>query len=87
MRIAHGSALAIAIAMLIPIGTRVQGQETAKPVAGGGISVPGWTGKIDASEEKAGQTLNNAKAAGCTSRPDLPSRIGIRRTKRPATTR
>ena len=63
MRIAHGSALAIAIAMLIPIGTRVQGQETAKPVAGGGISVPGWTGKIDASEEKAGQTLNNAKLA------------------------
>src|SRR5688572_13894439 len=61
MRIAHGSALAIAIAMLIPAGTGAQGQDTAKPVAGGGISVPGWTGKIDANEEKAGQTLNNAK--------------------------
>ena len=61
MRIAHGSALAIAIAMLIPTGA--QGQDTAKPVAGGGISVPGWSGKIDANEEKAGQTLNNAKLA------------------------
>ena len=61
MRIAHGSALAIAIAMLIPTGA--QGQDAAKPVAGGGVSVPGWTGQIDASEEKAGQTLNNAKLA------------------------
>jgi hypothetical protein len=63
MRIAHGSALAIAIAMLIPTGTGAQGQDTAKAVAGGGISVPGWAGKIDANEEKAGQTLNNAKLA------------------------
>ena len=28
---------------------------------GGGISAPGWTGKIDASEEAKGQALNNAK--------------------------
>ena len=40
-----------------------QGQETARSVAGGGISVPGWTGRIDANEEKAGQALNNAKFA------------------------
>jgi hypothetical protein len=37
------------------------GQEVSRSVAGGGISVSGWTGKIDASEEKAGQTLNGAK--------------------------
>jgi len=37
--------------------------EKSRVVAGGGISVPGWTGKIDASEEKAGQALNNAKLA------------------------
>jgi hypothetical protein len=37
------------------------GQDEARKVAGGGISVPGWTGKIDANEEKAGQVLNNAK--------------------------
>ena len=35
--------------------------ETSRGVAGGGISVPGWTGKIDAKEEAAGLTLNSAK--------------------------
>jgi hypothetical protein len=35
--------------------------EKSRVIAGGGISVPGWTGRIDASEEKAGQVLNNAK--------------------------
>ena len=37
--------------------------ETSRKVEGGGISAPGWTGKIDTNEEKAGQTLNNAKLA------------------------
>jgi hypothetical protein len=63
MRIAHGSALAIAIAMLIPAATGARGQEAARAVPGGGVSAPGWTGKIDANEEKAGQTLQNAKLA------------------------
>jgi hypothetical protein len=36
-------------------------QETSRVVPGGGVSVPGWTGKIDASEERAGQSLQNAK--------------------------
>ena len=35
--------------------------ETSRGVTGGGISVPGWTGKIDAKEEAAGLTLNSAK--------------------------
>ena len=35
--------------------------ETSRSVIGGGISAPGWTGKIDGSEEKAGKTLNDAK--------------------------
>ena len=30
-------------------------------IAGGGVSVKGWTGKIDAKEVTAGLTLNNAK--------------------------
>ena len=38
-----------------------QESETSRKVAGGGITAPGWTGKIDANEEKQGQTLNNAK--------------------------
>lgn len=37
--------------------------EGAIAVKDGGISVPGWTGKIDANEEKAGQVLNNSKLA------------------------
>jgi hypothetical protein len=35
--------------------------ETSRGVAGGGVSVSGWTGKIDAKEEAAGLTLNSAK--------------------------
>lgn len=64
MRLVHGSTLAVALAMLLPPVLGARGQETARAVAGGGISVPGWTGKIDANEEKAGQSLNNAKLAG-----------------------
>ena len=37
--------------------------ENSIGVAGGGISVPGWTGKIDAKEAAAGLTLNSAKLA------------------------
>src|SRR3982750_1109044 len=33
----------------------------SKAVAGGGILVNGWTGKIDAKEQTAGLTLNSAK--------------------------
>jgi hypothetical protein len=50
---------------LIPIGIFSQAtqMETSRGVAGGGISVPGWTGKIDAKEAEAGLTLNSAKFA------------------------
>ncbi len=42
--------------------TGVSAQENdSKAVAGGGISVKGWTGKIDAKEQAAGLTLNSAK--------------------------
>jgi hypothetical protein len=37
--------------------------ETSRSVAGGGISVSGWTGKVDASESKQGKTVNDAKFA------------------------
>jgi hypothetical protein len=37
--------------------------DASRGVAGGGISVKGWTGKIDAREEQQGQALNNAKLA------------------------
>jgi hypothetical protein len=37
--------------------------ETNRKVAGGGISVKGWQGKIDADAAKAGQTVADAKLA------------------------
>jgi hypothetical protein len=40
-----------------------QEEGPSRSVAGGGISVAGWTGKIDASEQKAGKTINDAKFA------------------------
>jgi len=64
MRLVHGSALAVALAILVPPVIGAQGQDAARAVAGGGVSVPGWTGKIDASEEKGGATLKSAKLSG-----------------------
>src|SRR5215510_1542060 len=37
--------------------------ETSRPVTGGGVTVAGWTGKIDAREASQGMTLDNAKFA------------------------
>ena len=54
----------LAFAALVPLTLAAGGQDAARAVADGGISVKGWAGKIDANEEKAGQTLNNAKLAG-----------------------
>ena len=33
----------------------------SRAVTDGGIKAPGWTGKIDAAEEKAGMTINDAR--------------------------
>ena len=64
MRLVHGSTLAAALVMFIPAVVSAQGQtEVSRSVAGGGISVPGWVGKIDANAEKAGQTVKDAKLA------------------------
>ncbi len=38
-------------------------EDSSRAVAGGGVTVPGWTGKIDAREASQGMTLNNAKFA------------------------
>jgi hypothetical protein len=43
--------------------TAAQAQDAAIVVAGGGISVPGWMGKIDASEAQKGLVLENSKLA------------------------
>ena len=60
-------ALAVGLLVVIsaPRASFSQGtqSESSRGVADGGISVPGWTGKIDAKEEAAGMTLNSAKLA------------------------
>ena len=58
MRLIYG--LTIAVVALLP----ALSQETSRAVAGGGISVPGWTGAVDAGAKKAGQTINDTKLAG-----------------------
>lgn len=61
MRRVHHSTLAIAAFISLAAVGGVQAQDAARVVAGGGINVPGWTGRIDANETAAGQTLNNSK--------------------------
>lgn len=43
-------------------GAYAQG-EANRRIAGGGISVPGWMGKIDDNEARSGQMVNDAKLA------------------------
>jgi hypothetical protein len=45
---------------LTPFLTFAQ-EAPSRTVEGGGISVPGWTGKVDANEEKTGKTIQDAK--------------------------
>ena len=61
MRRQYGlSGIAVMLAFTASV---TQAQDAAKAVAGGGISVAGWMGKIDPNEEAAGQTLNGSKLA------------------------
>jgi hypothetical protein len=65
MRLVYGSTLAFAV-IVIAASSGIFAQapsEASRAVAGGGVSVPGWTGMIDSSEAKAGLTLNSAKLA------------------------
>jgi hypothetical protein len=62
------AALALALLVVVSLSSSHFSQQTAQNensigVAGGGISVPGWTGKIDSKEAAAGLTLNSAKLA------------------------
>jgi hypothetical protein len=62
MSSAHRYVLLASIACLLTGAASAQETpDTNRKVAGGGISVPGWQGKIDADAEKAGQTVSDAK--------------------------
>ncbi len=56
-----GYALAAATLAASPLAIKAHAQETSRTVAGGGISVAGWTGRIDASAAKHGSKLDDAK--------------------------
>jgi hypothetical protein len=55
MRLICGVTIAV-LAVLPAVG-----QDASRAVAGGGISVPGWVGAVDARAQKAGQTINDTK--------------------------
>jgi len=62
-RLSRSVFLAAAILLVARVSGAQAGMEESKKVAGGGIKIKGWMGKIDAREEGAGQALSNAKLA------------------------
>ncbi len=55
------SPVALALVLLAP-SLFAQGQmESSRSIAGGGISVPGWTGSVDPSEQSKGESVKDAK--------------------------
>lgn len=57
------SALGVtAFALTLAVGP-LHAQDESRAVSGGGVLVPGWTGRIDTGEEEDGQTLDDARLA------------------------
>lgn len=52
---------AVAVFFVGSTSVSAQENESSQSVAGGGVLVKGWTGKIDDKEKAAGLTLNSAK--------------------------
>jgi hypothetical protein len=63
MRYVRLTGPAVAALTLAFTFTAVQAQDQSRTVEGGGVSVPGWTGKIDANEAANGATLEDARLA------------------------
>jgi hypothetical protein len=61
MRLVNASACAIAVAMLVPALHGAPDQDADRKVAGGGISVKGWQGKVDSGAAKKGMTIADSK--------------------------
>ena len=53
----------LALVAIAAVSRAAVAQDQSGKVAGGGISVAGWKGQIDASEQRGGQKLENAKLA------------------------
>jgi hypothetical protein len=53
--------LAVAAIMLVSEANIAHAQDANRAIEGGGISVPGWVGRLDQKELAAGEKLDNAK--------------------------
>jgi hypothetical protein len=62
MRRVYTSLFPVAALVVLACNSKAQ-VETSRQVAGGGVSVQGWTGQIDPGEAKRGQVVANAKIA------------------------
>jgi hypothetical protein len=63
MRLAYGLTLVLAAALIVPSTVGVGAQDANRKVAGGGITIPGWQGKMDSSKENTGSTIQDGKLA------------------------
>jgi hypothetical protein len=60
MRLFYASVIALAVAI---VPAALAAQDADRKVAGGGITVKGWQGKVDAGAAKKGLTINDSKFA------------------------
>jgi hypothetical protein len=63
MRLVHASIIALLLALQVPAIGGAVSQDADRVVAGGGITVPGWQGRIDEAAAKKGLTINSSKFA------------------------
>ena len=50
-----------AVVLVSGLAGTVAAQEVTRSVSGGGVAVPGWTGKVDAQAERRGMSLKDVK--------------------------
>lgn len=55
--------IAASLALFVGVSAPLVAQETARTVAGGGITAPGWMGKVDANEAARGMVITNSRFA------------------------
>src|SRR5256886_1132537 len=53
----------VAFVFIPAVFSRGGQEDSSRTVAGGGVTVPGWTGRVDAREASQGMTLNSSKFA------------------------
>jgi hypothetical protein len=62
MRLVYACAFAITFGLLVPATSSAQADEDKdRVVAGGGITVPGWRGRVDSGAKAKGASINDSK--------------------------